>query len=127
MNLSTLLGAIITMTLTACAANTSSTTQTTTPTHHTASHLPDEQFECRNGATLIVRHNAGDGKINLSVDTIGNTATLTQAVAASGTRYAASNGFYGKPTEFHYNSRGMGAFSFQDAYGNSVETVCNKK
>lgn len=91
-----------------------------------ATQAPDQVFSCRNGATLTVRHNVGADKIRLFVNTIESSAILSLAPSGSGVRYTNANGFYNKPTEFHFKGK-EGHFSFQDPYGNKVNTTCRSK
>ncbi|QMT31752.1 MliC family protein [Alysiella filiformis] len=91
-----------------------------------ATQAPDQVFSCRNGATLTVRHNVGTDKIRLFVNTIESSTILSAAPAGSGVRYTNDNGFYNRPTEFHFKGK-EGNFSFQDPYGNKVNTTCRSK
>lgn len=93
---------------------------------HTASSLSDQVFTCQNGMTATVKHNVGEDKIRLHVDTIESSTILSLAPSGSGERYINAHGFYNKATEFHMKGK-EAAFSFQDPYGNQVQTACYSK
>lgn len=91
-----------------------------------AVNMPDEQFVCRNGMTATVKY-VGNSRIAVSIDTDNRTvAVMPQVRAASGEMYAANNGLYGKPTQWHQKD-GEAAFLFHDPHGNKTETVCRRK
>lgn len=115
----------------ACAKQPAAQVQTQTPNAPiaaptAASTLPDQVFTCKNGMTATVKHNAGEDKIRLFVNTVESSAILTIAPSASGERYTNANGFYNKPTEFHFKGK-EGHLSLQDPYGNKVNTTCRSK
>lgn len=78
------------------------------------------KFECENGFIVEVQH-SGQDRLTLIHD--GKRANLKREVSASGERYAAKNGLYGKPTEWHQKGN-EAFFQFSDPYGNNVETSC---
>lgn len=113
----------------ACASQPAAQTQTpnapiAAPT--AASTLPDQVFTCKNGMTATVKHNAGEDKIRLYVNTVESSTILSLAPSGSGERYTNANGFYNKPTEFHFKGK-EGHLSLQDPYGNKVNTSCRSK
>ena len=73
------------------------------------------KFECENGLIVEVQH-SGQDRLTLIHDG-------KREISASGERYAAKNGLYGKPTEWHQKSN-EAFFQFSDPYGNNVETTC---
>ena len=78
------------------------------------------KFECVNGLIVEVQH-SGQDRLTLIHD--GKRANLKREVSASGERYAAKNGLYDKPTEWHQKGN-EAFFQFSDPYGNNVETTC---
>lgn len=124
-----LLGAsVATLFMSACVSSAPSTSSPTQPlpSPAAASTQADTTFTCRDGRIATVRYNAGEDKIRLYVDTIESSAILTLAPSGSGERYTNNNGFYNKPTELHMKGK-QAALSFQDPYGNSVQTTCHSK
>lgn len=121
-----------TILMSACASsspqqNNSTKPSAPLPSPSAASTAADEVFHCRDGRTATVKYNVGEDKIRLYVDTIESSAILSLAPSGSGSRYINTNGFYNKPTEFHYKSGKEGNLSFQDPYGNKVNTACYVK
>ena len=84
-----------------------------------------KRFECDNGMTATVKYSSG--AINLSVDTMGKSAVLNQAVSASGVRYASNSAFYGNPTEWHEKAGREAYFEFSGSDGSKVSTTCVAK
>lgn len=132
----TILGAIATAVLmSACVSQSPNTTQSSPqaqtpsaplPAPTAASTAPDQVFHCKNGMTATVKYNVGEDKIRLFVDTIESSAILSLAPSGSGERYVSANAFYNKPAEFHFKGKD-GNLSFQDPYGNKVNTSCRSK
>ena len=84
-----------------------------------------KRFECDNGMTATVKYSSG--AINLSVDTMGKSAVLNQAVSASGVRYASNSAFYGNPAEWHEKAGREAYFEFSGSDGSVVNTNCMAK
>ena len=84
-----------------------------------------KRFECDNGMTATVKYSSG--AINLSVDTMGKSAVLNQAVSASGVRYASHSAFYGNPAEWHEKAGREAYFEFSGSDGGVVNTNCVAK
>ena len=84
-----------------------------------------KRFECDNGMTATVKYSSG--AINLSVDTMGKSAVLNQAVSASGVRYASNSAFYGNPAEWHEKAGREAYFEFSGSDGGVVNTNCVAK
>ena len=84
-----------------------------------------KRFECDNGMTATVKYSSG--AINLSVDTMGKSAVLNQAVSASGVRYASNSAFYGNPAEWHEKAGREAYFEFSGSDGSKVSTTCVAK
>lgn len=125
------LGAATAVLMSACASQPAAQVQTQTPNAPiaaptAASTAPDQVFTCRNGMTATVRHNVGEDKIRLYVNTVESSTILSLAPSGSGERYTNANGFYNKPTEFHFKGK-EGHLSLQDPYGNKVNTSCRSK
>lgn len=109
--------------LAACAAP-----EASRPHHGHMKRMPDQvrtapvvqSFACENGLSVRVRH-LNNQQIELRLD--DKRAVLSSAVAASGERYTASNGLFGRGAEWHQKG-GEAFFGFTDPYGNQVETSC---
>ena len=84
-----------------------------------------KRFECDNGMTATVKYSSG--AINLSVDTMGKSAVLNQAMSASGVRYASNSAFYGNPAEWHEKAGREAYFEFSGSDGSKVSTTCVAK
>ena len=76
-----------------------------------------KRFECDNGMTATVKYSSG--AINLSVDTMGKSAVLNQAVSNSA--------FYGNPAEWHEKAGREAYFEFSGSDGGVVNTNCVAK
>ncbi|MCF7520636.1 MliC family protein [Neisseria sp. ZJ106] len=85
--------------------------------HHHGKAQQVRQFECSNGLTVGVQ-NLGNDQLRLTAN--GQALLLKNAVAGSGVRYVADNGF-----EWH-EKRGEAAFAYRDAQGNH-EVMCTAK
>ena len=84
-----------------------------------------KRFECDNGMTATVKYSSG--AINLSVDTMGKSAVLNQAVSAAGVRYASNSAFSGNPAEWHEKAGREAYFEFSGSDGGVVNTNCVAK
>ncbi len=84
-----------------------------------------KRFECDNGMTATVKYSSG--AINLSVDTMGKSAVLNQAMSASGVRYASNSAFYDNPAEWHEKAGREAYFEFSGSDGSKVSTTCVAK
>nr|WP_314227872.1 MliC family protein [uncultured Kingella sp.] len=84
-----------------------------------------KRFECDNGMTATAKYSSG--AINLSVDTMGKSAVLNQAMSASGVRYASNSAFYGNPAEWHEKAGREAYFEFSGSDGSKVSTTCVAK
>lgn len=80
-------------------------------------------FSCENGLSVQVR-NLNSEQLELRLD--DKRAVLSSAVAASGERYTASSGLFGRGAEWHQKG-GEAFFGFTDPYGNQVETSCRAR
>lgn len=77
-------------------------------------------FKCENGLQPKLQI-SGE---NLILELNGEKTTLVHSVSASGERFAAKEGLFGKSTEWH--QKGSEAyFEFVDAQGKQVSTSCN--
>ena len=77
-------------------------------------------FDCENGLAVDIRH-LGTEQIELRLN--DKSAVLKNATTASGERYTASKGLYGRGADWH--QKGTEAIlNFTDPYGNVVETNC---
>lgn len=127
----TILGAIATAVLISACASPAPQQNTTAPSAPlpaptAASTAPDQVFNCKNGMTATVKHNVGENKIRLFVNTVESSAILSIAPSASGERYVGANAFYNQPAEFHMKGKNS-SLRFQDPYGNQVNTTCHSK
>ena len=77
-------------------------------------------FDCENGLAVDIRH-LGTEQIELRVN--DKSAVLQNATTASGERYVATSGLYGRGAEWHQKGS-EGILNFIDPYGNAVETNC---
>lgn len=77
-------------------------------------------FDCENGLAVDIRH-LGTEQIELRLN--DKSAVLQNATTASGERYVATKGLYGRGAEWHQKGS-EGILNFIDPYGNAVETNC---
>ena len=82
-----------------------------------------ENFSCRNGLSVTVRH-LGNDRVELRLD--DKQTVMSAAVSGSGERYVSTNGLFGSGAEWHQKG-GDAAFSFKDPYGNAVDTTCSRR
>lgn len=82
-----------------------------------------ENFSCRNGLSVTVRH-LGNDRVELRLD--DKQTVMSAAVSGSGERYVSTNGLFGSGAEWHQKG-GDAAFSFKDPYGNTVDTTCSRR
>jgi len=73
-----------------------------------------------NGLAVDIRH-LGTEQIELRLN--DKSAVLQNATTASGERYVATKGLYGRGAEWHQKGS-EGILNFIDPYGNAVETNC---
>lgn len=80
-----------------------------------------DEFICENGETVKVKI-LNTEQVLLEIQ--GRFATMKLAESASGSRYLADSGLYGKGGEWHLGKRGEAYLTYTDAVGKAVETVC---
>lgn len=78
------------------------------------------RFKCQNGAAVSAQF-VQTGTLELVYGE--ERARLQRVSAASGERYFAEKGLFGKATEWH-QKQGEAVFAFTDAAGTRIETVC---
>ncbi len=107
------------LTLAACASPDSGTPEPA-PAEQSQNGGEGTRFTCENGLSVQVR-SLSNSQIELRLD--DKQAVLNSAVAASGERYTATEGLFGKGAEWHQKG-GEAYFEFTDPYGNKVNTTC---
>lgn len=80
-----------------------------------------DEFVCENGQTVKIKALNTE---QILLETQGRFATMKLDESASGSRYLADSGLYGKGGEWHLGKRGEAYFAYSDAAGQEVETDC---